>query len=173
MFKRYFGVFWGLLVSLSCSKKLLKVLRHSLIIWDALGLSEAISFVLSCSERFLKNLRNSLTFCRCLEVIRRYLRHFYWFQAGLKSCRRFWVILWRCLVVLRHSEVFLWILSNSKWFLNVLRPSLMFLSFLRCSNSFWGVFIDSETIPLGSDKFWDLLQHSEVFWAVLMGFEEF
>ena len=76
-------------MSLRCSKKFLKVLRHSLIFWNVLRLSEAISFVLNCSERFLKNLSSSMTFWGCLEVFRRYLRHSYGFQAGLIGSRRF------------------------------------------------------------------------------------
>ena len=146
MFKRYFGVSWGVLGGLSSCKKCLKILKHSLIFLDVLRLSEAILIVLSCSERFLKNLRSSMTFWGCPEVFRRYLRHSYWFQVELKGSRRFWVILWHCHVVLKLSEVFLWALSSSKWFLSVLRSSLMFLGFLRCCNSFWGVHIDSDTI---------------------------
>ena len=73
-------------MSLSYSKKFQMAMR--VIFSDVLKLSEAISFALSYSERFLKNLRSSLTFWGCLEVFRRYLRHFYGFQAGLKGSRR-------------------------------------------------------------------------------------
>ena len=99
---------------LSCSKTFLKVLRHSLIFRDVLRLSDTISFILSSSEKLLKNLRSSLMFWGCLEVFRQYLSHSYGFPANLKGFRRFWGIPWRCVIVVRRSEVFLCVQSSSK-----------------------------------------------------------
>ena len=120
---------------------------------NVLSLSEALSFVLKGSQRLLNNLRYSLTFLGCFEEFWSCLGRSHEFPAVANGSLRLWGILWLCMVVLRSSEVFSWVLNCSERFLSILRDSLMFLGVLSSSHGFWAVLYD--------------LRHSLTFWRVM------